>query len=129
MEAMADECLSIADDSTLDTVTKTGRNGSTYEAVDHENINRDRLRIDTRKWLMARIAPHLWGDRMEVEHTGEVAHTHSLSDEERVRRLALFMLQGEGVTIDQPAGSATQPASPAKAEAIEQRPGTTPSTP
>lgn len=105
MGAMADEIIEIADDDTLDEVEKVGRNGSRYTAVDHENINRSRLRIDTRKWLMARIAPHLYGDRLETVHTGTVTHEHQLSDEERVRRLALFMLQGgeqAGMTIDQP---------------------------
>ena len=95
MESWADEILEIADDSTFDTVTKTGKNGATYEAVDHENIQRDRLRVDVRKFIMAKIAPRIYGDKLQHEHSGEIhqRHTVELSDRERMRRLATFMLE------------------------------------
>ncbi|MCV9940932.1 hypothetical protein OIU35_31665 [Boseaceae bacterium BT-24-1] len=35
-----------------------------------EDSNRARLRVDTRKWLMAKIAPKKYGDRTRHEHTG-----------------------------------------------------------
>lgn len=97
MEVWADEIVEIADDSTLDVVTKEGRNGATYQAVDQENIQRARLRVDTRKFLMAKIAPSSFGDKVEV--TGQVEHTHTvdISDRERMRRLATFMVQDAAV--------------------------------
>ena len=102
VEHWADEILTIADDGTTDFVVKKGRNGTEYEAVDQEHIQRSRLRVDSRKWLMSKLAPRKYGDRVEHEHLGKVAVTHTLSDRERMRRLASFMLedQAKGVTIE-----------------------------
>jgi len=38
--------------------------------VDHENIQRSRLRVDARKWAAARLAPKKYGDRLEHDHKG-----------------------------------------------------------
>ena len=38
--------------------------------VDHENIQRSRLRVDARKWAAARLAPRKYGDRVEHDHKG-----------------------------------------------------------
>src|SRR5208283_2092518 len=35
-------------------------------ADDHENVNSVRLRVDTRKWLMARILPKRYGDKLGI---------------------------------------------------------------
>lgn len=45
---------------------------------DDENVNRSRLRVDTRKWLMARMAPKKYGDKTTAELTGTIVH--SLAD-------------------------------------------------
>ncbi len=98
VEAWADEIIEIADDGTTDYITKVGRNGAEYEAVDQDHIQRSRLRVDARKWLLSKLNPGQYGDHMEVEHTGGVDHRVQISTDERVRRLALFLL-------DSPAGS------------------------
>ena len=46
-DAVAEEMLAIADDRSGDTVTKIGKDGQEYEAVDNENIQRAKLRVDT----------------------------------------------------------------------------------
>jgi len=38
-----------------------------------ENVNRDRLRIDTMKWNLARKRPRKYGDRIMQEHSGDIA--------------------------------------------------------
>lgn len=59
--ALADQLLEIADDSSADTyLDDKGKERSVTEA-----IQRSRLRIDTRKWLLAKVLPRLWGDRPE----------------------------------------------------------------
>ena len=98
VEAWADEIIDIADDGTTDYVVKVGRNGREYEAVDQEHIQRSRLRVDARRWLLSKLNPGQYGDHVEVQHTGEVEHRHQIADDERIRRLALFLL-------DSPAGS------------------------
>ena len=114
MDTWGDDIVAISDDSTLDTVTVTDKKGREHEVVDHENIQRDRLRVDTRKFLMAKLAPR-YADKVAHDHSGEVVHRVELSDRERMRRLASFMLQdriaagqpaiieGQAVAIDQPA--------------------------
>lgn len=67
-DAMAEEILEIADDGSNDTYTKENADGSTYEAVNTDHIQRSRLRVDTRKWLMVRLAPKKYGDRVTQEH-------------------------------------------------------------
>ena len=103
-ERAPEEIVEIADDTALDTVTKVTPQGREYEAVDHENIQRSKLRVNTRQWLMARLAPKKYGDRVEHEHSGSVAqdHTHSLDDKEVMRRFALFLVEspGAGALID-----------------------------
>ena len=64
---MADEMLEIADDSTRDYVERQNKDGSTYKAVDHDHIARARLRVDTRKWLLAKALPKIFGDKPAVE--------------------------------------------------------------
>lgn len=106
----AEELLEISDDGTTDYVTKVGRNGHEYEAVDQEHIQRSRLRVDTRKWLLSKLMPKQFGDRVqhdhEHEHSGHV--THSLSDKEKMRRMALFMLEDRSTTIRGVASDVTE---------------------
>lgn len=62
MELMAQEILEIADETGRDTkVIKHGDHET--EVADSEWINRSRLRVDTRKWLMSKLAPKKYGDR------------------------------------------------------------------
>ena len=102
VEHWADEILEIADDGTTDFVTKVGRNGAEYEAVDQEHIQRSRLRVDARKWLMSKLKPGVYGDHLDVEHSGVVVQQHELSDRERMRRMVLFLVEDKaaGTTIE-----------------------------
>ena len=62
-EALFDEILDIADEKSKD--TKVNEDG--VEIVDHENIQRSRLRIDARKWALAKMNPKKYGDK--IDHT------------------------------------------------------------
>ncbi len=68
LEHWADEIVAIADDSSSDWEMRKRENGEEYEVVNQEVVNRARLRVDTRKWLMSKLAPRKYGDK--VEHTG-----------------------------------------------------------
>ena len=67
VEALADECMDIADDGESDTIIKTNKDGSKYEACNTEWLARSRLRIDTRKWLAAKLAPKIYGERQQTD--------------------------------------------------------------
>lgn len=57
IDKMADELLDIAD-----TPAKTNENGS----IDNGAVQEKRLQIDTRKWVLSKIAPKKYGDKLEV---------------------------------------------------------------
>lgn len=64
-EAMAEDLLDIADDGSNDyTETEDGRT-----AYNGDAIQRAKLRVDTRKWLMAKMKPKKYGDKMAVDNT------------------------------------------------------------
>jgi hypothetical protein len=67
--AMADEMLEIADDSRDDFVPR--RKGDGDPVVDHEHISRSRLRVETRRWLLAKALPKIYGDRLDMKATHE----------------------------------------------------------
>ncbi len=56
-DLLAEECLDIADDDSCD--TKINFDGE--EIANNEFIARSRLRIDTRKWLAAKLLPKQYG--------------------------------------------------------------------
>lgn len=41
-------------------------------ALLRESVQRDRLRVDTLKWMASKIAPRLYGEKMQQEHSGGV---------------------------------------------------------
>jgi hypothetical protein len=69
-DVMADEILDIADDGTNDYVTKERQSGDEYTALDSEHVQRSKLRVDTRKWLMAKLNSPKYGDKVESTHLG-----------------------------------------------------------
>lgn len=36
-----------------------------------------RLKADNRKWLLSKLAPKKYGDKVETVHSGEIGHRHS----------------------------------------------------
>ena len=70
-EIWADEINDIADDSTNDYVTRTKRDGSEYEEFNAEAVMRARLRVDSRKWLLSKLLPKKYGDKVQAEVSGK----------------------------------------------------------
>lgn len=74
----AEELLEIADDGTNDYVERQRQDGSSVEAVDAEHIQRSRLRVDTRKWLLSKLLPKRFGDKVEIGGPGGGPIEHSV---------------------------------------------------
>lgn len=70
-DALAAECLEIAEDGSQDYAEKKRPDGSTYEAFDSEHVQRSKLRIDTRLKLLSKWDPKRYGDK--VAHVGGTA--------------------------------------------------------
>jgi lambda repressor-like predicted transcriptional regulator len=60
-DAMFDEILEIADQ--FDNV---------QDKLDVEHINRAKLRIDTRKWAVSKMAPKKYGEKVDLNHSGKL---------------------------------------------------------
>lgn len=75
-DAMAEEIQDIADNGTNDWIEielkdKEGNVTGTKEVFNHEHVQRSRLRVDARKWLMSKMKPKKYGDKLDVVSDGE----------------------------------------------------------
>jgi hypothetical protein len=62
-EAMAEEIIEIADDGRNDWMEVLGKDGDTVGwRVNGEAVQRSRLRVDARKWLMSKLLPKKYGE-------------------------------------------------------------------
>lgn len=84
MEALGDEILQIADSQEGDVLVK--EDGTAI--VNHDAIQRAKLRVDTRKWIMSKIAPKKYGDRLDLNHSGSI---DTLSDSAVDARLSYLL--------------------------------------
>lgn len=66
----ADEILEISDDGSNDWMKRQHGDDDPVEVPNHEHISRSKLRVDSRKWLMSKLAPKKYGDRVEQVHSG-----------------------------------------------------------
>lgn len=74
-DAMAEDIQDIADESANDYIEITRDDGTTYTKLNQENIQRSRLRVDTRKWLMAKMKPKKYGDKLDLTNDGKAFPT------------------------------------------------------
>jgi len=70
VDALADDIRDIADDGTNDFMT-IKRGGEEVEVVNNEAIQRSRLRVDTLKWIMSKIAPKKYGEKLDLTNRHE----------------------------------------------------------
>ncbi len=94
-DAIFDEAIEIADDSSGDWTTKVVR-GEEAKVVDHENIQRSRLRVDTRLRVAAKINPAKYGEKLDVNMSGELNVSH-LSDAKLNERI-IGLLEKIGIS-------------------------------
>lgn len=73
-DAMADELLDIVDDGHNDWM-EVHFNGYTKTVVDQEAVQRSKLRAETRKWLMSKMKPKKYGDKLDLTSDGKRLRT------------------------------------------------------
>lgn len=98
--AMADETLEISDDGTNDWMKRT-QGDDTIDVVNNEAIARSRLRVDTRKWLLSKALPKIYGDR--VIHAGDAENpvvTQEVGESDRAAARKVAMLLAKGVRAE-----------------------------
>lgn len=68
-EALAEDMLDIADESP--TAIETDKDGNvTGTKLDSAGVARNRLRVETRKWVASKLKPKKYGDLAKLELTG-----------------------------------------------------------
>jgi hypothetical protein len=65
---LADEIIEISDDSKGDVYQDADGNDRT----DTERVARAKLRVDSRKWMLSKMLPKVYGDKIEANLTGEI---------------------------------------------------------
>lgn len=63
--SMADELLDISDDGHNDWMERRGEDDAGWQA-NGEHMQRSRLRVDTRKWLLSKALPKVYGDKLAI---------------------------------------------------------------
>lgn len=77
LEQWAEEIVDISDDATGDyALDDAGK--PIPGAVNSEHIQRSKLRVDSRKWLLSKLVPKIYGDKQVIEHQGEIKLTDRL---------------------------------------------------
>lgn len=95
-ESMADEIMDIADARSADR-DEDGK-------INHEAINRDRLRVDTRKFLMGKFVPRRFGDTKHHMHEGEVNINHAAVLSGGRKRIEKLHAERKGTVIENDSG-------------------------
>ncbi len=67
-EAIAQECLEIADNATNDWMETSSPDGGEGYRLNGEHIQRSKLRIETRLKLLAKWNPRKWGEKVDLNH-------------------------------------------------------------
>lgn len=82
---LADELVEIADDSTNDTtVTEDGK-----VVTNQEVVARSRLRVDTRKWMLSKMLPKVYGEKLELAGLVTVKASPADLTDEQLAAIAL----------------------------------------
>lgn len=95
-DALAEEMLDIADDGTNDWYEQQIGEGVALKKPDTEHINRSRLRVDTRKWIAAKLKPKKYGEKVAVGGADDLPpiQTADMTETEVARRIAFALQQG-----------------------------------
>ena len=87
----ADEILATADDGSNDWMQIQTEKGNVKTVLDREHVQRSALRIDARKWLLAKLHPQLFGERIAHQTLGAdgrpvdpTKHTITINDDRPV---------------------------------------------
>lgn len=67
-ESIFEDILEIADEANADlTISEKGQ-----LIVNGEAVQRSKLRVDARKWVLSKLDPKKYGEKQQLEHSGEI---------------------------------------------------------
>lgn len=73
--AMADDVLDTAETPMegVEHEVADGKDGRTVKEKRADMLGHRRLVVDTKKWLLSKVLPKIYGDKIAVEHSGNVS--------------------------------------------------------
>lgn len=72
-DALFDDIIDIADDGSNDWMERHDEQGGNIGWRENgEALNRSKIRIDARKWMAGKLRPKVYGDKLDVAHSGGV---------------------------------------------------------
>lgn len=97
--SMAEELLEIADDASNDWMERHDKDGNSIGwVINGDHVQRSRLRVDTRKWVLSKMLPKIYGDKIVQELTGKdggpIETKSDISPLEMARRVAFLLRAG-----------------------------------
>lgn len=81
LDAMSDDIIDISDDDSLDPADK-------------------RIRVDTRKWLLAKLRHRTYGDKLDVTTDGQAMQSNSVNIDQRIQSIMMQAAARAGQTVD-----------------------------
>lgn len=92
LDVMADEVMEIADTPERGIKTKTNEKGET-ETTEGDMIEHRKLRVDTRKWYLSKLAPKRYGDKVAIGGAEDLPAIQTTVDPLELARGVAFILQ------------------------------------
>ena len=71
LQILADQLIDLADTDRICEKVTIKADGS-REVVILDQVERTKVQIDTRKWLLAKLNPKKYGEKIQQEHSGEI---------------------------------------------------------
>lgn len=93
-EILADEILEIADTPQIGIKTTSKATG--IETTEGDMIEHRRLRVDSRKWMLAKMLPKIYGDKLAIGGAEDLPPIKTLTDGDLDARLAALMAKNAG---------------------------------
>lgn len=94
LDAMAEQMLDIADTPQIGEKTVLKPSGS--EITKGDMVEHRRLQIETRKWLMAKMAPKKYGDKVQIGGAEDLPPVRTLGDVALRDRIAELQAKLDG---------------------------------
>ena len=98
--AMADEVLEISDNGVNDWMERNGKESEGWEA-NGEHLARSRLRVDTRKWMLGKVLPKIYGDKVAVGGSDDMPPIQTEEVGQGSAKLAAFLETIAGRKVDE----------------------------
>lgn len=87
LEAWADEITEISDDGSNDWIERETEAGRMTTSYNGDHVQRSRLRTDSRKWLLSKLKPERYGDKLELNGNLEL----KMADEQLESRVTQLL--------------------------------------